>query len=307
MDKLQKLMTKIQQDTGLSFSLFLQGNLIFGEDGGEKYPLKLKETYGFLSFISPPTKEVLSLLKLVLEKEINEYMEESSLIQAMESFILGKTQEMVILEDLKKTLPQGKLFLIESKQLEENKTLLQEAFENEVHYLWTLEGRLLLFLHDTKEEEISQSIYASILENTMEEPYVAFSRAQVLFADLPLAYGNLKRVLQTGKTYFIDHHIYDDQALLYEKFLFTLPKEVKENLIFPYKTRLDNLDQEDKAMIYYYVKNHMALQKTAKDLHLHRNTLTYRLGKLEKDFGLDLKNMTHVIFLYMMIVFLNEL
>lgn len=306
MDKLRKLMAKIQQETGLSLSLHLQGTLVYGESHEENYPLKLKETYGFLSFSSPPDANILTLLKILLEKEIDDFMVESSLNQNLESFILGETPLLGTMEDLKKTLPKGKLFLIESKHGEENKILLQEAYENEVHYLWTLEGRLLLYLHSSKEEEISKSIYASILENTMEEPLVASLQEDVLFDHLPQAYRRLKQVMLTGKTYFKEDQIYEDHQLLFEGYLHYLTKEAKEALINPYKIPLSSLQNEEKTMIYLYVKNHMALQKTARDLHLHRNTLTYRLGKLEKDFNLDLKNMTHVILLYMMILFLHD-
>jgi hypothetical protein len=307
MDKLLKLIMKIQQDISLSFSVSLSGNWIHGNGDGDKYPLKLKETYGFLAFSSPPKSDVLSLLKLLLEKEIDEYTEYFSLENHLVPFILGETSRISAPEDTQRKLSKGKLFLIESKQLEENKILLEEAYENEIHYLWSLEGRLLLFLQDSKEEEISQSIYASILENTMEEPSVAYISHHVDFDDLPKAYAELKQIMLTGKTYYKEKLIFRNTDLLLESFIYSIPKEEKNHMIVPYQQLLTSLDKEDKAMIYSYVNNHMALQKTAKELHLHRNTLTYRLGKLEKDFNLDLKNMTHVIYLYTMILFLNEL
>lgn len=307
MDKLLKLIMNIQQEVSLSFSVCLSGDWIYGNGDGDKYPLKLKETYGFLAFPSPPKNDVLCLLKLLLEKEIDEYTEAFSLENGIVPFILGETSRVSTLDDTQRKLSQGKLFLIESKHLEENKILLQEAYENEIHYLWTLEGRLLLFLQDSKEEEISGSIYASILENTMEEPSVAYISQNVDFEDLPKAYAKLKQIILTGKTYYKEKHIFRDTDLLLEGFLYSIPKEEKAHMITPYEQFLTCLDSEDKTMIYYYVNNHMALQKTAKELHLHRNTLTHRLGKLEKDFNLDLKNMTHVIFLYTMILFLNDL
>ncbi len=306
MDKLIKLMTKIQQDTRLSFSLHLQGQLIFGDGIGEKYPLKLKETYGFLSFSSPQTIEFLTLLRILIENEINTLLEETSYAQNLESFILGKAPMTLAIESFKKTLPMGKLFLIESKFLEENKILLQEAYENEIHYLWVLEGRLLFYLEASKDQEIPMSIYGSILENTMEEPLVASLKEEVKFEDLPKAYQRIKNIMLTGKTYFKEQRIFKDQNLLLESYGLSWLKENKEKLKNDYRVPLSVLQKEEKSMIRTYVKNHMALQKTATDLHLHRNTLTYRLDKLEKDFNLDLKNMTHVILLYMMVLFLEE-
>ncbi len=306
MDKLINLMAKIQRETGLSFSVHLHGQLIFGKDGGEKYPLKLKETYGFLSFSSPPSKEMVILLKLTLEEAIKTFIEESAFTQNIESYLKGNTSLGPSMDEIRKTIPKGKIFLIDSKQIEENKLLLQEAYENEPHYLWSIEGRLLFFLKSSTDEEVPMSIYGSILENTMEEPMVAYLKEDVFFEDLPKAYQKITHVMQTGMTYFKEDRIHNDQNLLFESYGLTWSKEDKEKLKNDYRIPLSLLQKEEKDMIRYYVQNQMALQKTAKDLHLHRNTLTYRLGKLEKDFELNLKNMTHVILLYMMILFLEE-
>ena len=101
MDKLLKLIMNIQQEVSLSFSVCLSGDWIYGNGDGDKYPLKLKETYGFLAFPSPPKNDVLCLLKLLLEKEIDEYTEAFSLENGIVPFILGETSR------IKGTTPKG--------------------------------------------------------------------------------------------------------------------------------------------------------------------------------------------------------
>ncbi|MCI8672275.1 MAG: PucR family transcriptional regulator [Lachnospiraceae bacterium] len=39
-----------------------------------------------------------------------------------------------------------------------------------------------------------------------------------------------------------------------------------------------------------YLKNDCSLQKTADELHIHRNTLSYRLERLKERYQIDLEN-----------------
>lgn len=50
-----------------------------------------------------------------------------------------------------------------------------------------------------------------------------------------------------------------------------------------------------------YCKNHLNVSKAAKELFIHRNTLIYRLHKLEKMLDLDLKHFEHCMLLYLVL------
>ena len=48
-----------------------------------------------------------------------------------------------------------------------------------------------------------------------------------------------------------------------------------------------NNNGEYEQTLYVYIKNGKNLVKTFEDLHIHRNTLSYRLNRLEDLFGVD--------------------
>lgn len=55
-------------------------------------------------------------------------------------------------------------------------------------------------------------------------------------------------------------------------------------------TRLpDDLDEETQNTIQKFYENNLNISETARQLYLHRNTLVYRLERLEKTLGLDIR------------------
>ena len=55
------------------------------------------------------------------------------------------------------------------------------------------------------------------------------------------------------------------------------------------KKGLDSLDEEIITTIFEFFKNDLNVSETARQLYIHRNTLVYRLDKLQKSTGLDLR------------------
>ena len=53
---------------------------------------------------------------------------------------------------------------------------------------------------------------------------------------------------------------------------------------------LDSIDQETLNIIRTFFENNLNLSETSRQLYVHRNTLVYRFEKLQKKFGLDLRN-----------------
>jgi carbohydrate diacid regulator len=52
----------------------------------------------------------------------------------------------------------------------------------------------------------------------------------------------------------------------------------------------DRLDEETLATIYKFFENSLNVSETARQLYIHRNTLVYRIEKLQKETGLDIRN-----------------
>ena len=51
----------------------------------------------------------------------------------------------------------------------------------------------------------------------------------------------------------------------------------------------DNFDEETLTTINKFFENNLNVSETSRQLYIHRNTLVYRLDKLQKSSGLDLK------------------
>ena len=53
--------------------------------------------------------------------------------------------------------------------------------------------------------------------------------------------------------------------------------------------RLEEFDEETLTTIYKFFENSLNVSETSRQLYIHRNTLVYRLDKLQKSTGLDLR------------------
>ena len=61
------------------------------------------------------------------------------------------------------------------------------------------------------------------------------------------------------------------------------------------KSSIDCLDQETLFTINKFFENNLNVSETSRKLFVHRNTLVYRLEKIKKLTGLDLRQFDHAI------------
>ena len=50
------------------------------------------------------------------------------------------------------------------------------------------------------------------------------------------------------------------------------------------------MDEEITSTVNCFLQNNLNIAETARQLHMHRNTLIYRIGQVQKQTGLDLRN-----------------
>jgi len=305
MQSLIDLFEDIKSNTGIDFSVEISGNMIFGDGGGKGYALKLKNTYGYL-YLKDKSASLQLLFKYFLETQINGLLDRDEIKDAFRNLLCGKSLSPDIMSSLIDFIPNGSLFLIESKNTEYNLNLLREIYVERKVLIDYYEGFLVLFGDFQEPNDEAMSIYSSIMENAVEEPLVVHLGHASFIASLKEQYDELFQFMKTAKKLFFGNHVYSKKDMLLEDFLGKVSEEVRNDLVVKYRRTLENLDLESMNTILAYVSNNMNLQKTAQELYIHRNTLNYRLVKLEKDFNLDLKNIRDLMILYFSILSYRE-
>ena len=94
-----------------------------------------------------------------------------------------------------------------------------------------------------------------------------------------------------GRGYVLDG---DDMWLYGDGGLWVRPLEMFLSEVFK-KGSIDSLDQETLFTIQKFFENNLNVSETSRKLFVHRNTLVYRLEKIKKLTGLDLREFDHAI------------
>ena len=96
--------------------------------------------------------------------------------------------------------------------------------------------------------------------------------------------------LDVGKIFYADKNVFGYNQLGIGRLIYQLPVSICEMFIdeiFKEET-LDSIDEETLITIRTFFENNLNVSETSRQLYIHRNTLVYRLDKLEKSTGLDL-------------------
>lgn len=105
------------------------------------------------------------------------------------------------------------------------------------------------------------------------------------------SYKEAKMALDVGKIFFGERDVIAYSELGIGRLIYQLPIPlckmfIKE--IFDNKSP-DDFDEEILATINKFFENSLNVSETSRQLYIHRNTLVYRLDKLQKSTGLDLR------------------
>ena len=105
------------------------------------------------------------------------------------------------------------------------------------------------------------------------------------------SYKEAKLALDVGKIFFGDKNIVAYSTLGIGRLIYQLPVPLCKMFIreiFEGKSP-DEFDEETLATINKFFENSLNVSETSRQLYIHRNTLVYRLDKLQKSTGLDLR------------------
>ncbi|MDD7389968.1 MAG: helix-turn-helix domain-containing protein [Lachnospiraceae bacterium] len=125
----------------------------------------------------------------------------------------------------------------------------------------------------------------------MSKVHIAYGTIVHEIKEVSRSYKEAKMALDVGKIFYSDKNVVAYNNLGIGRLIYQLPMSlcrmfIKE--IFDGKSP-DDLDEETLTTINKFFENNLNVSETSRQLYIHRNTLVYRLDKLQKSTGLDLR------------------
>lgn len=114
---------------------------------------------------------------------------------------------------------------------------------------------------------------------------------------LAVSFRESQIALEVGKVFDTDKSIISYENLGIARLIYHLPTSLCETFLKEVfkKGSIESLDQETLFTIQKFFENNLNVSETSRKLFVHRNTLVYRLEKIKKLTGLDLREFDHAI------------
>lgn len=140
-------------------------------------------------------------------------------------------------------------------------------------------------------EKTAQVMVDMLNTEAMSQVHVAYGTVVNELKEVSRSYKEAKMALDVGKTFFSNKNVVAYSKLGIGRLIYQLPIPlcrmfIKE--IFDGKSP-DEFDDETLTTINKFFENSLNVSETSRQLYIHRNTLVYRLDKLQKSTGLDLR------------------
>lgn len=143
----------------------------------------------------------------------------------------------------------------------------------------------------TELEKIAQNLRTLLAEEGEEEALIAYGTVVNDIKEVSKSYKEAKLALDVGKIFFGERNVIAYSTLGIGRLIYQLPIPLCKMFIreiFEGKSP-DDFDEETLVTINKFFENNLNVSETSRQLYIHRNTLVYRLDKLQKSTGLDLR------------------
>lgn len=194
------------------------------------------------------------------------------------------------------------VYLVETKGESESivKEMLRSLFSQQNgDFVTSVDERNVVLIkslrkEDTEEEiqQTAKTIVDMLNSEAMLAVKVAYGTVVGELKEVSKSYKEAKMALDVGKIFYIEKSVIGYEKLGIGRLIYQLPV----NLCRMFMSEIfgenlpDKLDEETQITIHKFFENSLNVSETARQLYIHRNTLVYRIEKLEKETGLDIRN-----------------
>ena len=140
-------------------------------------------------------------------------------------------------------------------------------------------------------EKLARSIADTLGTEFYAKVAIGIGTAVDNIKDLARSYKEAQTAIEVGKVFDTEKTVISYENLGIGRLIYQLPTTLCEMFlqeVFKYGS-LESLDHETLMTIQCFFENNLNVSETSRQLYVHRNTLVYRLDKIQKITGLDLR------------------
>ena len=140
-------------------------------------------------------------------------------------------------------------------------------------------------------EKTAQLIEETLRENGESTVVVGIGTVAAHLRDLAKSYKEAQIAIEVGKVFDTEKYVVSYENLGIGRLIYQLPIPLCEMFMTEVfgENLPDTFDEETLTTINKFFENNLNVSETSRQLYVHRNTLVYRLEKLEKSTGLDIR------------------
>jgi carbohydrate diacid regulator len=210
--------------------------------------------------------------------------------------IYNRSKKLHINTDVKRLV-----YIIEDHQDKDGNALetVRSLFATKsTDFVTAVDEKHIILVRQVKDGEEYEDFYktAQVILDTLkgageQKVNIAFGTIADDIKDVSRSFKEAKMALAVGKIFYEDQDVVAYSNLGIGRLIYQLPLPlckmfIKE--IFEGKSP-DDFDEETLTTINKFFENNLNVSETSRQLYIHRNTLVYRLDKLQKQTNLDLR------------------
>lgn len=277
-------------------------------------PIYIKGKLEFVVYIENTSESSLKLLNILsiaflnLKKMQDEKLDKSVFVKhllqdsILPSDIYVKAKELKISTDTKRVVY---IIKIASEHGETVYDILYNMYPSRnVDFLVSIDEETVVLVKEMPDKCSYKDIdkEANLIKNTINSEALCTTKIGIgspvdTVREIAISYKEAKIAIEVSKVFDTEKDIINYEHLGIGRLIYQLPTTLCAKFLDEVfkKDSLEELDEDTINTIQKFFENSLNISETARKLFIHRNTLVYRLDKIQKNTGLDLRQFEDAI------------
>lgn len=296
MNSFYNFLEEISSNTKIPFAVKCDGKIEFSSINN-KSDYKNENIYNYIDVKGKHVeiitlkeyKNCISLLNYLIKDKLESFIVSKE--EIIKSILTGENIDFNLVENkisfLKNAFYVINIYL--QGDLKDGEDLIKASYEDSGIISTVVNNNIVVIGKFNDIKEHINGINESIISNLYDNCYISYSRAKGI-EEMIEAFHNNEMNIYIATKYDLQESIYKEEDLLLETIIHNMDSNFKDKLYKKFNPKFKKLDSELIRTIDIFFSCGTNLSEASKNLYVHRNTLIYRLDKIQKYTSYDIRN-----------------